>query len=250
MDITHESEVREVLESFQPEVVIHTAAMTNVDQCELEKPACWQSNVEAVGYLLNACQATQSHLVHLSTDFIFDGSHGPLSEDELPAPVNYYGQSKLASEQMIMNSDLSWGIARTVLVYGVTPNMSRSNIILWVKENLEARESIQVVDDQWRTPTLAEDLAQGCFLMAKTKAKGIFNLSGKDLLTPYDMAMKVANFFNLDTSLISRANSGTFRQPALRPARTGFIIDKARNQLGYEPRSFDEGIAIVANQLG
>ena len=140
-------------------------------------------------------------------------------------------------------------IARTVLVYGIVGDMSRTNIILWVKNSLEAGKSINVVTDQFRTPTLAENLAMGCWLIAKNEAKGIFNISGKDFLTPFEMAIKTANFFDLDKTLIKSADSSTFSQPAKRPPRTGFIIDKAISILGYKPHSFDEGIKIVAQQV-
>jgi dTDP-4-dehydrorhamnose reductase len=127
--------------------------------------------------------------------------------------------------------------------------MSRSNIILWVKKSLEDKKTIQVVDDQWRTPTLAEDLAMGCYLIVKYEAQGIFNISGKDLLTPYQMALQTADYFHLDTSFIKQADSSTFTQPARRPLKTGFIIDKARKELNYNPCSFVEGIETVARQL-
>lgn len=249
MDIENHQEVLKIIDSVKPDSIIHTAAMTQVDACELNKAACYQANVEAVKYIVEACERVKAHLVHLSTDFIFDGSHGPLSEDEDPAPVNYYGESKLLAEEIVMNSSLRWAIARTVLVYGVVKGLQRSNIILWVKESLEKNKKLQIVDDQWRTPTLAEDLAMGCWLLAKKDAAGVYNISGKDFLTPYDMAMKVVDYFKLDHNLITRANSATFSQPAKRPAKTGFIINKASKELGFEPHSFDEGIALIAQQV-
>lgn len=249
VDISEEDQVIEVMDRHKPDVVINTAAMTNVDECELNQDACWKANVDSVQYLVEACKKHGTHLIHVSTDFIFDGSEGPLTEGAEPNPVNYYGESKLAAEKIIIDSGISYGIARTVLVYGIVPDMSRSNIILWVKSSLEKGDKIKVVDDQWRTPTLAEDLAMGCYLMARVKAQGIYNISGAEMLTPYDMAMKVVAYFELDGSLITRADSSTFSQPAKRPPKTGFIIDKARMDLGYDPHTFDEGIAEVAGQL-
>jgi dTDP-4-dehydrorhamnose reductase len=199
--------------------------------------------------MISACAVNNIHLVHVSTDFIFDGSDGPLAEDEAPNPVNYYGESKLAGEQLIQKSKIDWAILRTVLVYGITHDMSRSNIVVWVKNNLEAGKEIQVVNDQWRTPTLAEDLAMGCYLAAIKKAKGIYHISGKDFLTPYDIAIATADYFKLDKSLIKATDSSKFTQPAKRPPKTGFIIDKAKRDLGYEPHSFLEGIAILAGQI-
>lgn len=249
MDITKKDEVMEVVAKHQPEVIIHTAAMTNVDQCETEKEACWDLNVKAVEYMVEACEANNCFLVHLSTDFIFDGEAGPYDETAAPNPVSYYGESKLAAERLLEESNIKYAIARTVLVYGIAHDMSRSNIILWVKKSLEEGKEIKVVDDQLRSPTLAEDLSIGCYLMATKQIQGVFNICGKDLLNPYEMAIKTAEYFKLDTSTMQRADASSFSQTAKRPPKTGLLIEKARTQLGYEPRSFDEGIAIVAQQL-
>ncbi|MBS1559363.1 MAG: SDR family oxidoreductase [Bacteroidetes bacterium] len=249
MDVTSSIQIENVLATTRPEVVIHTAALTQVDQCESEKEKCWLNNVTAVEYLVKACQKINAHLIHLSTDFIFDGSHGPLDENEKPNPLSYYGESKLAAEKIVQASTISWSILRTVLVYGVTQDMSRSNIVWWVKKSLEDGKIINVVTDQWRTPTLAEDLATGCYLAALKKAKGIFNISGEEMMTPYDIAMATADFFKLNKSLIQRTDSTRFTQPAKRPAKTGFIIDKAKRELGYQPHSFKEGLSLLAGQL-
>jgi len=249
LDITDKISVNKVFNEVCPDIVINTAAMTNVDQCESEKESCWQINVSGVANLIEACKNNRTFLIQLSTDFIFDGSAGPLDENAKPDPVNYYGESKLAGEKLIIDSDIDWAIARTVLVYGLIQEMSRSNIILWVKQSLEQGKDINVVDDQWRTPTLAEDLAMGCYLIAKRRAKGIFNISGKDFLTPYRMAMKTADFFNLDTSLIHKTDSIRFTQAARRPLITGFNIKKAEDELNYNPHTFEEGLRILADQV-
>jgi dTDP-4-dehydrorhamnose reductase len=249
LDVTNVAEVDGVISSVQPDVVINTAAMTQVDECELNQEACWTANVSSVQNLVNACVKKDIHLIQLSTDFIFDGTYGPLDENAIPNPISYYGSSKLAAEELIMKSPVSWCIIRTVLVYGVAEGLNRTNIITWVKKSLEDNKTIRVVTDQWRTPTLAEDLAMGCYLAAKKKAKGIYNISGKDFLNPYQMAIKTAMYFNLDKALIVEADASNFSQPARRPPKTGFVVDKAIRDLGYKPHSFDEGLAIVASQL-
>lgn len=250
LDITNRQQVLDVVAQTKPDVIIHTAAMTNVDQCESEKDACWAQNVTAVESLVDACRLNDTFLVHVSTDFIFDGKSGPYTEEADPNPISFYGWSKYAAEKAVVTSSIRWGIARTVLVYGIAHDMSRTNIILWVKKSLEDGKTIKVVTDQWRSPTLAEDLAMGCFLIADQERAGIFNISGRDFLTPYEMAIKTADFFKLDKSLITQADSTTFTQPARRPPRTGFVLDKAQTVLGYQPHSFEEGIAVLAGQLG
>jgi dTDP-4-dehydrorhamnose reductase len=249
LDITDKEAVLDIVATEKPDVIINTAAMTNVDQCETEQEACRKLNVDAVSYLVEACEQHDVFLLHLSTDFIFDGEDGPYAEDDEANPISYYGESKLDAEKLIMESTIKWAIARTVLVYGIAHDMSRSNIILWVKKSLEEGKAIQVVDDQWRTPTLAEDLAEGCFLIAKQKAEGVFNISGKDLLTPYEMAVKTAEYFSLSQASMTKTDSTKFKQTAKRPPKTGFKLDKATSVLGYNPRSFEEGIAILASQL-
>ncbi|MEQ9374484.1 MAG: SDR family oxidoreductase [Imperialibacter sp.] len=249
MDITNAAETLKVITTEKPEVVIHTAAMTNVDQCETDKEGCWLQNVTAVENIVKACEASGAFLLHLSTDFIFDGEDGPYDEEAKANPVSYYGDSKLAAEKAVMAGKIDWAMARTVLVYGIAFDMSRSNIILWVKKSLEEGKTINVVNDQWRTPTLAEDLAMGCYLIAKKKAKGVFNISGKDFMNPYQMAIATADYFGLDKSLINETDGSKFSQPAKRPPKTGFVLDKAKKVLGYNPHSFEEGIAVLAEQL-
>ena len=252
LDIENEQEVEATLADLRPEVIIHGAAMTHVDECEKHQEDCYRANVLATKYLIAAAEKIQSHFIFVSTDFIFSGLDGqnPYTEEAKADPVNYYGQTKLDGEELLKRSSLKWAIARTVLVYGLANDLSRSNIILWVKSSLEAGKQIQVVDDQVRTPTLAEDLAAGCILMAEQRATGIFNISGSELLTPYEMAMETADYFGLNQELIVRTDSTKFTQPARRPMKTGFIIEKAKNQLGYRPKTFREGISILAKQLG
>ena len=250
LDVTNRAQVQQVISTEKPTHLIHTAAMTNVDECELNRESCWLQNVTAVEHLVEACEQHQVHLTHVSTDFIFSGEKGPLTEEEVPGPINFYGESKLAAEQAVQASKGTWAIVRTVLVYGIVHDYGRTNIVLWVRDSLRAGKEIKVVDDQFRTPTLAEDLAQGCWLVARHNATGIYNISSSELLTPYQMALQVADYFALDKSLIVKADGSTFTQPAKRPPRTGFIITKAQRELGYKPHTFQEGIALLARQTG
>ena len=249
LDITNEEDVDEVISTVKPDVVIHTAAMTNVDQCEAEMDKADLLNVQAVQYIVDACIKNNAFLVHLSTDFIFDGKEGPLKETAEPNPLSFYGMTKLKAEQIILKSRVKAAILRTVLVYGIVDDMSRSNIVLWAKEAFEKGTPINVVDDQYRTPTLAEDLADGCILAAEQKITGIFNISGKDFMSIYELVERVGKFWNLDTSNMTRVSSDTLNQPAKRPAITGFVLNKAMGILGYNPHSFEEGLEIVKKQI-
>lgn len=249
LDITERNEVLKIVQKHKPDCIIHAAAMTNVDECELNISACRKQNIDAVEYITEAANTVNSHLIYISTDFIFDGKNGPYTENDLPNPLSIYGNSKLEAEQIVISKAKKWSIARTILVYGLVADMSRSNIVLWAKDSLEKNKPIKVVDDQYRTPTLAEDLAMGCRLIEKNEAVGIFNISGKDFMNIYQLVEKVGNFFNLKLKNVETVSSLTLNQPAKRPPVTGFIIDKAVNELGYNPHSFEEGIAIVQKQF-
>jgi dTDP-4-dehydrorhamnose reductase len=184
----------------------------------------------------------KARFIFVSTDFIFDGNNGPYKEDDEPAPVNYYGSTKLVAEKAVMESGLNWAIARTILVYGVAPTTGRTNIVSWVKQSLENKTPIRMVTDQLRTPTFVHDLAAGIILMIEKNAQGVYHLSGEEKMTPYEMAIETAEFFGLDRSLISESLSPDIKQPAVRPPRTGFDISKAKRDLGYQPTSFKEGL--------
>jgi len=249
MDISNPEQVRVVIEKYKPDAIIHTAAMTNVDTCESDKTLCHQLNVDAVATLLSMCKEKNIHLIHLSTDFVFDGADGPYAEDAAVHPVSYYGESKVLAEELIKNSGANWAILRTILVYGITNDMSRSNIVLWAKGALEKASPINVVNDQWRMPTLAEDLAEACLLSVEKNAQGIYHISGKDYMSIAELVRKVADYWALDKSVISEISSESLNQIAKRPVRTGFILDKAIKDLGYNPHSFEEGLRIVDQQI-
>lgn len=255
LDITNKQEVDRVLRKYLPDVVINTAAMTNVDACETKRDECWALNVLAVEYICETLEALKAEgkkdaqLIHLSTDFIFDGTAGPYKEEDAPNPLSHYAASKWESEKVVMASSLRWAIARTIIVYGIVDNMSRSNVVLWVKDALTKGQTINVVDDQFRSPTLAEDLAEGCILIAEKNAQGVFHLSGKDTMSILELAQRAAAFWKLDVSQIKPSKSDTLNQAAKRPPRTGFIIEKAKTVLGYNPHSFEEGLAVLDQQL-
>ena len=249
LDITDNDEVQRVIVEQMPDVVINTAAMTNVDMCEDKKDACDALNVNAVQYLADACQEINAHLIHISTDFIFDGEDGPYTEEDTPNPLSYYGLSKLKSEQLLQAHMVKWTILRTIVVFGTGERLSKENIVLWAKGALEKGDSLNIIDDQFRAPTLAEDLADACILALKKKAYGIFNVSGKDIMSIYEMVERIRKYYGLDTTNLSRISTSTLNQKAKRPPKTGFILNKAKSVLGYNPHSFEECLSIIKGQL-
>ena len=249
LDITDQKQVAELIANKRPDVVINTAAMTNVDLCEDEKQACDALNVDAVRYLADACKKIDAHLIQISTDFIFDGEDGPYTEEDKPNPLSYYGLSKLKSEQILQAHSVKWTVLRTIIVFGVGERLSKGNIVLWAKEALAKGDPLNIIDDQFRAPTLAEDLADICILAAKKKAYGVFNASGKDSMSIFEMVECIANYFGNDISNLNRISTSTLNQKAGRPPKTGFILDKSRKELGYNPHSFEECLTIIDEQL-
>jgi dTDP-4-dehydrorhamnose reductase len=245
VDITDSFQLHTVMETEKASVIIHTAAMTQVDECELKNKECFNANVQGTIVALVAAEMFDALFIHISTDFVFDGEKGMYKEEDGCSPVNWYGQCKLHAENIVMDAAIQWAIVRTCLVYGKKTTGGRENIITWVDNKLAAGEKIKVVDDQVRTPTYAGDLANGIISILEKKATGIYHLSGKDILTPFQMAQAVARYKNHDASLIERVTADTFAQAAKRPAKTGFVIDKAINELAYNPISFNEGLIKV-----
>lgn len=241
--------LRTFLQLSPPDVIIHCAAMTQVDECETQQKLCWDINVKATENLIEIAKTVNAYFLYVSTDFVFDGTDGPYSERDMPRPVSYYGRSKVAAEDLLHKSQLKYAIVRTVLVYGLAHDPSRSNIVLWVKNSLEEQKTIKVVNDQWRTPTLAEDLAEGCWLVAKAKKEGIYHISGEGMMTPYEIAQTVATVFELEPGLITAVDASTFTQAGKRPPKTGFVIDKAKRELGFSPRSFVDGLQVLKQQI-
>lgn len=250
IDITHKEKLTNLISKIQPHFIINTAAMTNVDACELHKKECDSINVEAVRTLVGLCKEYNIHLIHLSTDFIFDGEKGDFYyEDDKPNPVNYYGLSKLKSERIILAGNIKYTILRTILVYGTIDNNSRSNIVLWVKKSLEDKKQINVVTDQFRMPTFVDDLAESCSLAIENNALGVYNVSSNKLLSIYDVAIHVAESFDLDKSFINPIETSQLDLPAKRPLSTGFHLNKSILHLHLPSYSFFERLSIYKDQL-
>lgn len=242
IDITNEKNLKEILLETEPDFIINTAAMTQVDDCEGDKEACDLLNVTVVKWLEQVSDLINAHLIHLSTDFIFDGIKGNYKETDTPNPLSYYGVSKLKSEEVLINSKINYTILRTILVFGKVYDMSRSNIVLWVKSMLEKGKEITIVDDQYRSPTYVEDLALACKIAMDKKAKGIFNISSNELLSVYEIVQQIADVFHLDKKLIKPISTSTLNQTAPRPAKTGFDLSKTHKLLEFYPESFRESL--------
>ena len=249
LDISNTGEIDRLMNLYRPDAVINTAAMTNVDACEEKRKEAWAMNVVAVESLIESCRRVGAHFVHLSTDFVFDGKDGPYVETDEPNPLSYYAYTKVEAENRIRKSGISWSIIRTIIIYGVVDDNTRSNVVLWTINSLRQGKQIRVINDQFRSPTLSEDLALACISAATKRALGIFHVSGRELMSILDMVKIVSDYFELDPSGILSVTSEDLNQPAKRPPVTGFLIGKAVKELDFKPHSFLDGLAIVKKQL-
>ncbi len=251
MDVTDRRGIRRIFQDFAPSVVINCAAMTNVDRCETDREVCWNINAVAVKDLARECRLIGARFVQISTDFVFDGNGGPYDEAERPNPVNTYGTAKLAGENAARECGLmKWAVIRTNVIYGTAQGLPRTNFALWVVEQLSAGRMIRVYTDQVRTPTYVEDLACGIELLVRYGKTGTYNLSGRELVSMYDFAGAVAHAFDLPSGLILPTDSGTMKQAASRPLRTGLLILKAETELGFRPRSMQDALNQLRSRLG
>ena len=246
MDISNETEIKAVFESFYPTHVIHTAAITNVDYCELNPEECTNINVKAVNLLFLYSSQFKSHFQLLSTDFIFDGLKGNYNETDIPNPLSVYANSKLDAEKILQSSTYSnWSIVRTIIVYGTGDNLSRNNIICWAKEALSNGQEMNIVDDQFRAPTWADDLAWACLKICELNEKGIFHIAGPETLSIYEIVERIADYFHFSKQKLIRTSSKGLNQPAKRPPKTGFDLTKARVVLGYKPKTIEETLSLI-----
>lgn len=249
MDITNADEVTAIIENFKPHCIINTAAMTNVDACEKDQENCWKMNVEAVRTMTELCELHNIHLIHLSTDFVFDGEKGYYSEEDVPNPLSHYARSKYESEKVVQQARIDSAIIRTIIIYGVVDDKQRSNVVIWTINSLRQQKDINVISDQMRSPTLAEDLADACVQAALKRATGIYHVSGSETMSILEMVNRTADFFQLDKKYIHPITTDQLKQPAKRPLLTGFNIDKAKRELNFQPHTLLQGLKIVKMQL-
>jgi len=247
LDLTKRSSVKNVVTSFKPNYIINTAAMTDVDGCETQKELCWKINVEAIENLIYAVRNTGTKIIQVSSDYVFDGKDGPYSETSIPKPLGHYGKSKLASENLLIAAGVEHAIVRTMVLYGFGTEI-RPNFVTWLIKKLKKNEPVKIVTDQYGNPTLADDLAHAILQIIDRNKWNLYHIAGSELIDRYKFALKVANVFKLDKDLIAPITTSELSQSAPRPLKSGFIIDKARADLGIEMSNVEQGLKKVKKQ--
>lgn len=248
IDLTRRDEVKDLVYDFYPDVIINAAAFTNVDLSETERERAWKTNVKGVEYIAEVSRVIDAHIIHISTDYVFNGKRGPYSEKDKPCPLGYYARTKLASENVLRISGTYYTILRTNVLYGIAHN-SRPDFVRWVVNSVRSGNRINIVTDQINNPTFIDDLVQAISKVIEYKKYGIYNIGGKEFLSRFDFTMKIADFFHLNKDLIFPITTPELNQAAPRPLKSGLIILKAETELGYKPHSIDESLAKIKREL-
>ncbi len=244
LDFTDPYAVDSIIEQERPNVIIHAGAMSKPDECEQHQWEAYFTNVEATMQLAMSAEESGAFFIFLSTDFVFDGKQGMYKETDEPSPINFYGRTKLEAEEAVTEFAGEWAVVRTVSVFGENVGGKRQ-FISQVKDHLERGEQYQVVMDQIRTPTYAGDLAKAIVAIARNRHQGIIHVAGAEVITPFELASRLAAHLGLDGSLLQPISSDQLNLAAQRPLHTGLDIAKAQELFQYQPLPINEALAII-----
>ena len=243
-DLLDEKSISELVRKVEPDVIIHSAALTDVDRCEREQELAYRMNVEGTRAVAKAAEKAGSFLAYISTDYVFDGLRGMYREDDDTNPVSYYGRSKLLGEQFCRGC-----IARTCVIYGSRPASGKVNFALWLLNSLKSGKEVPVVTDQFITPTLNTNLAGMVLEAADRRLRGVYNLAGATRISRYDFALDLAREFGLDESLILPSRMEDMLWVARRPIDSSLDTSKARAELMEKPQSLDECLRTLRTEV-
>jgi dTDP-4-dehydrorhamnose reductase len=256
LDITDRDATLRLVKEIHPNIIVNTAAITNVDYCETHRDEARKVNVEGVSNLADAASEINARLVQISTDYVFDGTVGHYTEEDIPRPLDYYAQTKLESEK-IVSKLLSYVIARPSVIYGWNPpetsgtatdSVKPMNFAMFVVDKLKKSEMIRAVRDQYSSPTFADNLAEALLRLAKHPINGVFHTAGRSCLSRYEFAVKIASLFGYSTRLVQPVFSSEFTQVAVRPKNSCLLVEKTEKTIGMPFFTADEGITEMRKQ--
>ena len=248
-DVSDKNQVGAVFKKVNPEVVVHAAALTDVDKCELDRELAWKINVEGTRNIAEAVKSSHAFLVYISTDYVFNGETGGYAEADATDPINYYGFTKLKAEELVQDLVDEYCIARTSVIYGSTPVAGKINFALWLFNLLKKKEQVKIVTDQWNSPTLNTNLANMTLEIIQRKFTGVFHLSGATRISRYDFAKVIAQTFNLDENLINPCSSADFSWTAKRPRDSSLNTSKAQQSLKNKPLQIHQSLERMKQEL-
>jgi len=248
MNLTDSQGLSELIHELKPEAIVHTAAYTDVDGCELNKELALKVNAQTTKQLAVASNDVDAHMVYVSTDYVFDGEKGFYNEEDTPNPINYYGCTKLKGEEFVEKYAKSWCIVRASVIYGW--GGSKLNFATWLIENLKQRKEVKALIDQYVSPTLNTNLAQMLLEIAEREFSGILHTAGASKISRYEFALKFAEVSGLDANLIKPSNMNEMKWRARRPKDSSLNVGKALASLKTKPLKIDEALEVMKRESG
>ena len=232
LDITDFNMMYSIFKNFDPDFVINCAAFTNVDSCESNKQIARNVNVKGLMNLLK-CMSKNSKMIHISSDYVFDGKDGNYKENDMKKPINYYGKTKLEADNLLMGSNSNYLIIRPNVLY--SSNISKNNHFLsWVVNSLKEKTEISVVNDQISNPVYVSDLVEVIASCLLVDYNGVYHFGSEDVISRYDFALLISKIFKLDESLINPIKTSDLKQIANRPKKSFLNCNKIISDLNID----------------
>ncbi len=247
IDLTDRAKVLDLLQQIRPHAIVNAAAMTHVDACEIERNRCWKINCAAVETLVDSARRIGTHLIQVSTDYVFDGQAGPYSELDRPNPISFYGKSKHAAENAVLGGGIDGAIVRTVVLYGHGRDLKPS-FVTWLVDMVRNRQDVKIVTDQISNTTIVDDIAEAIRRIIVKKRTGIYHAAGKEILSRFEFAMKVAKAYGLNDVYIQPTLTQLLGQTAQRPLQGGLVIDSTERDLEMQFRTVEEQLMLFRKQ--
>ena len=249
LDLTDFNAIKRALEEIKPDVILHAAALTNVDLCEREKELALRVNYEATARIAEISEKLGSFMVYISTDYVFDGEKGLYKEEDIPNPINFYGYSKLKGEQAIRELVEGYCIARASVIYGSKPAGGKVNFALWLFEKLRKNEELNILVDQYVSPTLNTNLAEMLLEIIERELKGTYHLSGAERVSRYQFASELCEVFGFDRSLLKPISMSDIKWIARRPRDSSLDVSKAKRILNNKPLNLRDSLLRLKREL-
>ena len=247
MDLKNYEMVSSVLTEIKPDVVIHLGAMTGVDLCEKEKTPASEINTKATEIIAKECSKLNSFLVYVSTDYVFDGNFGMYKEDDVTNPLGFYGKSKLEGEKAVQNFSTNWCIARTSTPFGLHP--TKKSFPMWVIENLQKQKQIDVLIDQFTSPTYIPNLSRMLIEISERRITGIIHAAGASKISRYQIASMVSDKLNLDGTLLKQISMNKMKWVAQRPKDSSLDVSRASSILNEKPQKIDQSLNLFIDEM-
>ena len=248
LDLTDQNKVFKAIFRLKPKAIIHTAAYTDVDGCEINRKLAWKVNAEATKHIATASANVGAHLTYVSTDYIFDGEKGCYSEEDQPNPISYYGYTKLKGEEFVKEHATEWCIARTSVIYGWGPK-HKQNFATWLINNLDQGKEVKVLTDQYVSPTLNTNLAEVILEIAERKITRTLHTAGATRISRHEFALKLAEAFNLNMDLVKPAKMNEMSWKAKRPRDSSLNVSKALDILNQRPLKLNQALEMMSKEV-